>query len=177
MTINTLSVIDIVDYSFSFVLSNLSLYLKLLDSMDDQPFEILVVDDDPSVIDLFTRLGKQAFSEATFTWTKSHQETMSYLSRPTTTLPRLILLDIDLHMGPDGLSALPELVGRFSGRLPIIMFSNSNEEDKIQQSYSSGAVAYTQKPQDLQEWKDYISILKRHWYQTAALPTPVYKQS
>ena len=141
--------------------------------MDDQPFEILVVDDDPSVIDLFTRLGKQAFSEATFTWTKSHQETISYLSRPTSTLPRLILLDIDLHVGTDGLAALPELVSRFSGQLPIIMFSNSNEQDKIQQSYSCGAVAYTQKPQELQEWKNYISILRKHWYETAVLPQPI----
>ncbi|WP_020606511.1 response regulator [Spirosoma spitsbergense] len=145
--------------------------------MDDQPFEILVVDDDPSVIDLFKRLGKQAFSEATFTWTKSHQETISYLSRSVSTLPRLILLDIDLQMGTDGLSALPELVSRFSGRFPIIMFSNLNEQDKIQRAYSYGAVAYTQKPQELQEWKDYISILRRHWYETVVLPLPTLRQA
>ena len=145
--------------------------------MDNQPFEILVVDDDPSVIDLFKRLGKQTFSEATFTWTKSHQETISYLSRPTSVMPRLILLDIDFQMGTDGLSALPELVSRFSGRLPIIMFSNSNEQDQIQRAYSHGAVAYTQKPQELQEWKNYISILKKHWYETAVLPQPIPGQA
>jgi CheY-like chemotaxis protein len=145
--------------------------------MEDQPFEILVVDDDPSVIDLFKRLGKHTFSEATFTWTKSHQETISYLSQPTTTLPRLILLDIDLQIGTDGLAALPELVNLFSGRLPIIMFSNSSEQDQIQQAYSYGAVAYTQKPQELQEWKNYISVLKKHWYETAVLPLPILRQS
>ncbi len=144
--------------------------------MDDQPFEILVVDDDPSVIDLFKRLGEHAFSEAVFTWTQSHQETVSYLSRPTSTLPRLILLDIDLQMGTDGLSALPELVSQFSGQLPIIMFSNSNEQDQVRRAYSNGAVAYTRKPQALQEWKDYIRVLRKHWYETAVLPSPIIKQ-
>lgn len=138
--------------------------------MDDQPFEILVVDDDPSVIDLFKRIGKSTFSEATFTWTQSHEETLAHLSQPTNTLPRLMLLDIDLQMGTDGLSALPELVNLSGGRLPIIMFSNSNEEEKIRRAYSYGAVAYIQKPQELQGWKDYIKILKKHWYETAVLP-------
>ncbi|WP_018621712.1 response regulator [Spirosoma luteum] len=145
--------------------------------MDDQPFEILVVDDDPSVIDLFKRIGKHTFSEATFTWTQSHQETISYLSRPASTLPRLILLDIDFQTGPDGLSALPELVNQFSGQLPIIMFSNSNEQDQIKRAYSYGAVAYTQKPQELQEWKNYVSILRRHWYETAVLPPQICKKA
>lgn len=145
--------------------------------MDDQPFEILVVDDDPAVIDLFKRLSKHTFSEATFTWTKSHQETISYLSRPASTLPRLVLLDIDFQIGTDGLSTLPELISRFSGQLPVIMLTNSSEPDKIQRAYTHGAVAYTHKPQALQEWKDYIRILRRHWYETAVLPPPISKQA
>ncbi|UFH54870.1 response regulator [Spirosoma sp. KNUC1025] len=128
--------------------------------MNDQSFEILVVDDDPMIFDLFNRIGQQLFTEATFTWVSSPQESLQYLNRQSTRLPSLVLLDIDFQVGMNGISWLPELYNRLRGQAPIIMLSISNAANDIQQAYMAGAVAYTQKPQELQGWKNYVEVLK-----------------
>jgi len=143
----------------------------------DQSFEILLVDDDPSVADLLTRVGQQHFEEATFSWVSSPQETIDYLNTRSTKLPRLILLDIDFHLGVDGLSFLPELSDHIKGLVPIIMLTVSSTEVDVQKAYSAGAAAFTQKPDELQGWKDYLKALKSYWYELITLPPASMSQN
>ncbi|GAB4038206.1 hypothetical protein GCM10028809_55650 [Spirosoma gilvum] len=51
------------------------------------------------------------------------------------------------------------------------MLSVSGEETKIKQAYDQGAVAYTRKPEDLQGWHTYVTMLRQYWYQSVSLPT------
>ncbi|WP_338868574.1 response regulator [Spirosoma sp. SC4-14] len=143
----------------------------------DQSFEILLVDDDPAVADLLTRIGQQHFAEATFSWVTSPQESIDFLNQRSTKLPRLILLDIDFHLEVDGLNFLPDLSNRIKGLIPIIMLTVSNTEDNVQKAYAAGAAAFTLKPDGLQGWKDYLKALKAYWYELITLPPPSLSQN
>lgn len=138
-----------------------------------QTFEILVVDDEPPIYDLLVRIGKQAFPEATFVNTRGPRETIDYLDQHLTESPQLILLDIDLKQATDGLDLLPQLANRFKGQVPIVMFSASDSKLDVQRAYQNGAIAYTQKPDELSAWKNYVATLKTYWYDTTLLPPSV----
>lgn len=134
------------------------------------PFEILVVDDEPPIFDLLVRVSKTLFPEATFTNTRSAQETLDYLQRASGQLPQLVLLDIDLKQDVDGLGLLPDLQARLKGQIPIIMLSIQGDEQMVQAAYDRGAVAYTRKPEELDGWKNYVSVMRSYWYQAIRLP-------
>lgn len=138
----------------------------------EQPFEILVVDDDTTIFDLLSRIGEQQFPQATFSSITTPQETITYLENHSPKRPQLVLLDIDFQHSIDGLALLPRLYSWFKGQVPIIMFSATTEEPLVKQAYDAGAVAFTRKPDDLQGWKDYVISLKKYWYETTLLPPP-----
>ncbi len=137
----------------------------------DPSFDILVVDDEPPISDILTRIGKKVFPEANFIGTRSTQETITYLDTHTSRPPQLILLDIDLNQAKNGLDLLPDLWERFQGSVPIIMLSMLTEQSKVTQAYEKGAVAYTQKPEDMPGWQNYIIALRDYWHRSARLPT------
>lgn len=130
-------------------------------------FRILVVDDEPPICDLLTRMAQKLFPEATFVNTRSAQETVHYLDNQPTKWPQLVLLDINLHQAVDGLTLLPQLHSRFKGRVPIIMLTTSADQTDYQKATDGGAVAFTQKPDCLQGWREYVTFLKTEWYGVA----------
>ncbi|UFH57750.1 response regulator [Spirosoma sp. KNUC1025] len=94
-------------------------------------FTILVVDEEPPICDILTRIAQKAFPQAQFVNTRSVAETYHYLDQQVTELPQLILLDIDLKEAKNGLDMLPELNHRLQGRVPIIMLSVQTERLKV----------------------------------------------
>ncbi|QMW04025.1 response regulator [Spirosoma foliorum] len=138
--------------------------------VDNETFEILVVEDDQPTFDLLHRLGDMLFPEATFVRATSPEETLHYLSDSVSKRPQLILLDINLHQPTDGLTMLPELRTRFQGQVPIIMMTVSDSPAHVRQAYQTGATAFTIKPADLGGWKEYIEMLKTYWYEINLLP-------
>ena len=138
--------------------------------MNSQPFDVLVVDDDPSVFDLLYLIGRKEFQEATFISAVSPQDAISYLDKQLTVLPRLILLDIDFRQEMDGFILLSLLQARFKRKVPIVILSRSGKTNYVYQAYQAGAIAYTQKPDKLEGWKNYIIAMKRFWYDTSTLP-------
>lgn len=138
---------------------------------DGKPFEILVVDDEPPIFEVLVRVSKTLFPEATFTNTRSAQETFDYLQGASDQLPQLVLLDVDLKQAVDGLELLAELQTRLKGQVPIIMLSIQGDEQSVQTAYNRGAVAYTRKPEALDGWKNYVSVMRSYWYRATRLPT------
>ncbi|ARK08880.1 response regulator [Fibrella sp. ES10-3-2-2] len=134
------------------------------------PFLVLVVDDEPPISELLSLAAKKVFPEADFISTGSARETMVYLNDPTTTTPRLILLDINLGQEADGLALLPRLRSRFNGQVPIIIFSGIDDEAKVKEAYSGGAVSFAVKPDAPQGWRDYVAVLRAYWYESTVLP-------
>lgn len=136
----------------------------------DHSINILVVDDEPPVIDLLQRLGQDLFPQARFISTDSPQQTLDYLADSNNQRPQLILLDIDLHQSLNGIDLLPQIRTRLKGQIPIVMFTVSDAQPDIERAYAAGAVAYTKKPDNLEGWKHYINVLKTYWYTTSKLP-------
>ena len=136
-------------------------------------FEILVVDDEPPICELLERVAKELFPEAAFVNARSAQETLDYLDKQAAKPPQLVLLDIDLGTAINGLDLLPQLNNQLKGKAPIVMLTSSSESPVVKQAYEKGAVAFTQKPEDLQGWRNYVANLRAYWYGTALLPTTV----
>lgn len=136
----------------------------------EYPFVILVVDDEPPICEIMTRVAKPLFPEATFINMRSAQETMNHLNKEGEPCPQLVLLDVDLHQYPNGLDFLPKLHERLKGKVPIIMLTVSNDTDDVCRAVAEGAVAFTRKPTDLDGWKAYVVMLRKYWYETARVP-------
>lgn len=131
---------------------------------------ILIVDDEPPIIDILRRVGKKHFPEAVFTSANSPLEALTYLENTAQPQPDLILLDIDLHSTINGIELLPQIRERTRMLTPVIMFSTSDTRPNITQAYTHGASAYTRKPYDLDGWADYVKLLRDYWFRLSLLP-------
>lgn len=137
----------------------------------DNEIKILLVDDEPPIIDMIQRIGHQHFSEAKFISAKSPEETLRYLDDSSLPRPQLILLDIDLHAPTNGFDLLAQIQQhRYAVGIPVIMFTVSASEPDITRAYENGAVAYTRKPDSLADWVHYVQMLRDYWFRTAILP-------
>lgn len=138
--------------------------------LTQQSFDVLVVEDDQLTFELLQRLAGQYFPEATFISLASPTTTLAYLNSNPEKRPKLILLDIALCSDADGFILLQELRTHFNGQVPIIMLTNSENQQHVWQSYADGATAFTTKPSNLQDWKTYMDTLKSYWYEINTLP-------
>ncbi|GAB3894640.1 response regulator [Spirosoma agri] len=136
-----------------------------------QPFLILVVDDEPPIFDLITTTAQTRFPQATFVNTRSVQETLDYLQNQEADLPQLILSDIDLQQSRDGFDLLDEIRTKFKGKIPVIMLTVLADPTAVKRAYDKGVTAYTQKPEDMTGWRNYIDTLKAYWHDTNFLPS------
>ncbi len=132
---------------------------------------VLIVDDEPPVVDILRHVGKKHFPEATFISANSPLETLLYLDDASKPQPNLILLDIDLHSVINGIELLPQIRALTRKLIPIIMFSTSDAQPTITDAYTRGAAVYTRKPYDLDGWVDYVTILRDYWYRVSLLPS------
>ena len=136
-----------------------------------EPFLILVVDDEPPIFDILTKTAQNRFPQATFVNTRSVQETINYLNDNQSQLPQLVLIDVDLGLTKNGFDLLDEIQNHFKGKMPAIMLTVLDDQAAVKRAYDKGVVAYTQKPDDMRGWRDYVDTLKEYWYDTNFLPS------
>lgn len=85
-------------------------------------------------------------------------------------LPALIVLDLNLP-GTDGRSVLTELRRRPAlKRIPVVIFSTSNNTQDITWCYENGANSYHVKGMDYPVFKRAVEQLSTYWLQSAQLP-------
>lgn len=139
--------------------------------MNTKPILILLVDDEPPIIDMLQRVGHQHFPQATFISCNTPQETLDYIDDSANPRPQLILLDIDLHAPINGFDLLTQIQQHPHAKgIPVVMFTVSAAEPDISRAYEVGAVAYTQKPDSLTSWVNYVQLLRDYWFSMAILP-------
>lgn len=85
-------------------------------------------------------------------------------------LPNLIILS-EQNGSEDSLAFIKELKSKSDLKfIPIVIFTNDYNKQKLQDYYTSYVSCYVQKPEDLNEFISTIRSIKSFWIDTASLP-------
>jgi CheY-like chemotaxis protein len=131
---------------------------------------ILLVEDNPSDVDLTKRALSKGRVANELVVAEDGQEALDYLQctgpylgRDPSDLPALTLLDLKLPKVP-GLEVLrrirsdPKL-----RRLPVVILTSSNEERDVAAGYDLGVNSYIRKPVDFKQFVDAVQQLGLYW--------------
>ena len=140
----------------------------------DDPFAILLVEDNPGDV----RLTQEAFESAGFEHSlyvvPTGDDAIDFLTKrgddATAPYPNLVLMDLNLP-GKNGHEVLRSIRAhpRLS-RLPVIMLTSSETSEDIVASYEATANAYLTKPSDFDGFVSLVKALERFWVGQARLP-------
>jgi len=85
-------------------------------------------------------------------------------------LPGLVLLDLNMP-GIEGKSVLRTIRATESlKKIPVIVFTTSNDPLDIEQCYGFGANSYVQKPTTLEKLFSSIRMVRDYWFEISLLP-------
>jgi len=136
------------------------------------PFRILLVEDNPNDIEITRRALEKGQVKNELTIARDGQEALDILfgSRSKTSLPGLILLDLNLPR-VDGREVLSRIKGDPElRRIPVIVLTTSADERDIQGCYRIGANSYIKKPVDMEGFLRAVQRLKDYWFEVVILP-------
>jgi CheY-like chemotaxis protein len=135
---------------------------------------ILIAEDDAD--DRF--LLKTAFEENGFTDTlcfvENGVEVLEYLNAAKggdgNSYPRFILLDLNMPK-KDGREVLKELKQHPQlKKIPVVIFSTTNNEQEMKRCYELGANSYITKPNSFESLLKTVAALRSYWMQTSSIP-------
>lgn len=114
--------------------------------MYSKSFKILLADDDFDDCNFFKDALEALPQTTTLTTVHDGDELMSYLTENAEQLPHVLFLDINMPR-KNGFECLAEIKQHNKLKdLPVVMFSTSNEHDKINVLFKTGADVYVRKP-------------------------------
>jgi len=131
---------------------------------------ILLVEDNSRDVALTRRALKKSNIVNEVVVARDGVEALDYLfgigthaGRDMTVMPQLILLDLKLPK-LDGLQVLQRLrADERTGRLPVVVFTSSSEEEDMVKSYDLGANSYVRKPVDFDQFLEATKQLGLYW--------------
>jgi two-component system, chemotaxis family, response regulator Rcp1 len=144
-------------------------------SMNVQPVEILLVEDNP--VDVMITRG--AFNGGRICnnmhVVEDGEEAMDFLHKrgkySSAPSPEIILLDLNLPR-KDGREVLAEVKGDPSLRhIPVIILTTSEDEKDIWRSYELQANCFITKPVDMEQFTEALGRLGEFWFTLVRLPT------
>ena len=131
---------------------------------------ILIAEDDAD--DRF--LLQTAFEENGYTdklhFVENGVELLEYLQHvekggPVAVMPRFILLDLNMPK-KDGREVLKEIKQNpFFNKIPVIIFSTTNNEHEMRRCYELGANSYITKPNSFESLIKTVAALRSYWLQ------------
>lgn len=85
-------------------------------------------------------------------------------------LPKFILLDLNMPK-KDGREVLREIKQHATFRkIPVIIFSTTNNEQEMKRCYELGANSYITKPNSFESLLKTVAALRSYWYHTVGIP-------
>lgn len=114
--------------------------------MTSKKLNILLADDDIDDCHFFNEALEVLPVDTKLKIVNDGVELMAYLSENTEQLPHVLFLDINMPR-KNGFECLSEIKHHEQLKdLPVVMFSTSNERDKINILFKNGADVYIRKP-------------------------------
>ena len=131
---------------------------------------ILLVEDDPSDIDLTKRALEKGRILNNLVVVSDGQEALDYLfgtgayaSRDTSDCPTLTLLDLKLPK-VSGLDVLRRIRSELTTRrMPVVILTSSREEQDMAAGYDLGVNSYIRKPVDFEHFVHSVGQLGLYW--------------
>lgn len=141
------------------------------------PRTILLVEDSDDDVFFMTRAFKAAGLRTPLARVENGQKAIDYLSgtapyddRARHPLPALVLLDLKMPF-LSGFEVLRWIRNQSCCiRVPVIVFTTSNEERDVETAYELGANAFIVKPDHAEECSDLAALIKRFWLDTNVPP-------
>lgn len=145
--------------------------------MSNKGVEILLVEDNPSDIELTLYALKKYHVAQRVDIVRNGVEVLEYLFRTGTytsrkgeDLPQLILLDLKLPQ-LDGLEVLRQIKANpLTHTIPVIALTSSREDTDVRESYRLGVNSYIVKPIDYDNFVELIRRLGTYWLQHNQMP-------
>ena len=136
--------------------------------------EILLVEDNEGDIVLATQVIEDSHVDVTVHVARDGIEAMAFLRREgrhaSAPRPSVILLDLNLPR-LHGIEVLDRVKGDPDLRkIPVVMFTSSEDASDIETSYQHHANSYITKPSDLQSYVEAINQLEEYWLEVVSLP-------
>jgi len=95
-------------------------------------------------------------------------EYLHTLSKNVAEMPRFILLDLNMPK-KDGREVLKEIKqDTHFKKIPVIIFSTTNNEQEMKRCYELGANSYITKPNSFENLIKTVAALRSYWIQTTA---------
>ncbi len=102
-------------------------------------------------------------------------EVLEYLNKLTADaseakVPRFILLDLNMPK-KDGREVLREIKQNDAfKKIPVIIFSTTNNEQEMRRCYELGANSYITKPNSFENLIKTVAAFRSYWIQTTSIP-------
>ncbi len=141
---------------------------------NDQPIEILLVEDNPGDVRLTLEVMKDARVRNHMSMVKDGVEALAFLRREgdfaDAPRPDLILLDLNLPK-KDGREVLADIKADPTlRRIPVVVLTVSKDEEDILKSYDLYANCYVTKPIDMEQFIAVVRSIEDFWLTIVKLP-------
>ena len=139
--------------------------------------EILLIEDSPDDVMFFVHTFEKAGLLARLQILEDGAEALEFIfctgrhaHRQTFTHPKVIFLDLKLPK-VNGLEVLRRLKSdAYTRTIPVVVFSSSQEERDLAESYELGVNSYVVKPMEFDELSKSIRLLGQYWLQINHTP-------
>ncbi|EAZ92190.1 response regulator [Crocosphaera chwakensis] len=137
---------------------------------------VLLVEDSDEDFTAFVRFSRPFLQKHSLKRCRNGEEGLQFLQEIDSIIqdynsnyPSLIILDLNLP-GIDGREILTRITENPQWRkIPIVIFSSSNNPKDINFCYEHGAKSYIQKPMDIGLLKKTIHIIWDYWFNVVVL--------
>jgi len=146
--------------------------------MNENPIEILLVEDNPNDVELTLHALKKNNIANKIHVVRDGAEALEflfgsgvYVGRDLNHPPKVILLDLKLPK-VDGMEVLKRIKSDERTRpIPVVVLTSSREERDIVESYRLGVNSYITKPVDFEQFTEAVRQLGLYWLLLNQAPT------
>jgi CheY-like chemotaxis protein len=142
-----------------------------------QPFDILLVDDNPSDVEITIEAFRRSHNGNRVFVCRDGEEALDFLFHRrqfaragAAPRPDLILLDLNMP-GKNGAEVLEQVKTNPHMRdIPIVVLTTSDRDEDVTRCYKVGANSYLTKPVQFDDCLKLVEEIQQYWLQTSKLP-------